>query len=742
MKDPLQTIQTPYEILKVDPGSGKSEIDKAFMVALTKGVPHNIAKQARDILVSNPVERAWFEYLGYNDQSLMQLSPSLSFDPAAFQPDKRATTAKTWESTLRHAFPNIMIAHSLAVFWYWWVMYEEQRISAILDVAGRNGNLTKSDFSKASILKCARKAEGISCNPGKGVCSIADCPWKNDCQPTIPSTREMWERVIAYWGMLTANISFWNTFQGLDSDEAGILREKAIALPKDSLWGLLQKYQQFGDYAPLTEQYRDLELALSMEFESARLVDRAGLKTNFGKICCGRLMLTQMKMLDVTRSAVDKALAGNPKEDHLRRLQALLSPYAMISVLIDKGKPEEALNSIKKLSSEEKASKEIKRLQVRALHILAKLQISLEQVNEALDNWGKALRILKESDNEEIDKAIDAEIRNEIVKACLASASKLGENRRNEAIALLEKGFKLVSDDKLKSLLAELIMRRGIETFLDAQHKLEQDGKTEEILNNLKRGLADLQKATKLGSKEAAEQAKIADSFIQQVNSGLFGLPQEVMSLLGRAGSAAEMGDWDTAINCMKEVLRILGDFAPDTFRQNLSVCYFNRGMEKVNRGIEILNKSAPNPVALVEKMFSQLYYDTDHCAMCKKYIPYNEKRFSLPVSGRDVTLCAHCGNMLFGALNRSNKPDPQALSLIKSGETDLVDAAKYNPLDNNVKERLCEVREVLNKLSEANKTTTDVVVKPKKNFWSQILTWFWVLFIIAMVLSSIFGNK
>jgi len=75
MKDPLQTEQTPHEVLGIRPGASRAEIEAAYMNALEryrsdkKQVPPNKAKGARDALV-RPVERAMLELLQYNSQLL------------------------------------------------------------------------------------------------------------------------------------------------------------------------------------------------------------------------------------------------------------------------------------------------------------------------------------------------------------------------------------------------------------------------------------------------------------------------------------------------------------------------------------------------------------------------------------------------------------------------------------------------------------------------------------------------
>jgi len=579
MKDPIQTIETPYEILGLKPGTSKPEIDRAYMAALGRGVTANEAKNARDALVRYPVERAWYDLREYDDQSLRQLAPSPHDDASVLLPARRASTAQAWEDLLKREFPNLGSVHSLAVLWYWWAMYEEQRVLAILEVARKDADMAKTDLSKGALLRCARKAEGIDCDPRKSKnCQVADCPWRDDCLPLIPSTKEMWERVIAYWGMLNANASFWDGFSGIDKTENEKLKDKAVKSLQDELLKLAQRYQDIDGGAALAEQYRSLDLALLTELKSAQLVGKIGLSMRSSKVSCGILMLTHIGMLDMARSAVDEALANNSGAKNLQRLQDMLSPYSSIAVLLDQRRPKAALAAIRQLGAEEKKSKEVQKLHTRALHSLAKEKASLDQMDEALEAWYSALETSH-------TKEMEDEIRAEIASTCRTKAAAMPSGRRDEAIVLLDKAASLVKDENLRLSLALLLKLRGLETFAKAQTKLkrEKQGVTSEILKAFEIGLADLERAEKMGYEGAAKEAETARSVIKQAKSGFLDLSDEAHELFKEANVAAEAKppDLDKGIECLRKIMKLVGRKTPDEVKKSLAALLNARAVEK-----------------------------------------------------------------------------------------------------------------------------------------------------------------
>jgi len=62
--------------------------------------------------------------------------------------------------------------------------------------------------------------------------------------------------------------------------------------------------------------------------------------------------------------------------------------------------------------------------------------------------------------------------------------------------------------------------------------------------------------------------------------------------LIVKAGKAAEKEEWDTAIQCLREVIRLCGTRTPEIIRKNLAVCLNSRAVEKANRAGKLLEES------------------------------------------------------------------------------------------------------------------------------------------------------
>lgn len=504
MKDPLQTEQTPDEVLGVKPGASKAEIDRAWIQAAGRGVAANEAKTARDMMEGCPVDCAKFALLRYDPQALRGLAPCPLDDPSVLLPTHRARTAEAWESHLRQDFPNLGIAHSLAVLWYWWTMYEEERLVGLMEAAKNDATYRLHDLSKPVLLRQACRARGLTCAPNSRACSQAECPWRDDCRSSAPLLPEMWERVIAYWAMLAAGPFFQSGIVGLSAPDADALRKQFIQSLRDRLLdraqyyseqvaagggraapasirpdpgGRLQGYALVGEdsgpaEAPLAERYRELVLTFSSELETAKALAAARMQTKHGTLACGRLLLGHMGKLAAVRARVKEAVARHPNRPSLRKLRDTLSEYAPVVILLNQRKAEEALEEIGRLPADVQETTEVQVLRARALHLFALQKAGVGVTLEALYLWKLAFQCTR-------PKSLDAEIRAQIAAICDARAVALQNNRRDEAIDLLEKALGLVRDRNLQSRLAELLTQRAVERFNEGLQQAAGD--TQEI---------------------------------------------------------------------------------------------------------------------------------------------------------------------------------------------------------------------------------------------------------------------
>lgn len=654
MKDPLQTEQTPYEVLGVSPEATAAEVERAFMAALARRVPPNTAKNARDALVLHPAKRAWYDLRQYPPAALEKLAPSLPEHPAALDRANRARTALEWETRSKQEFPTLGFLHSLAVLWYWWAVHEEQRMLALLEAAVERGAVPKNGLERANLLRQVRKAEGVTCNPERGAeCTRSDCPWRADCISPAPPFPEMWMQVIAYWSALAASPAFWSGLTGVGAEDAAALKKQLVSSLRDTLMDLATRYDELlargqeaaeaveripgitaatvealrraglnsmrevaragsgtvssaggldepqaariveaarnalGDRAALPARYRGLERDLTTELETAGLMQECGLQTKFGRVSCGVLMLNRMGLTDSARKAVEGVLEKRPDNRPYQRLRDMLSPHAPVAVLLDQRKPEAALEAIARLPAAERKTAAVRALQARAYHQLARQRTSLGQLEAALDAWRSALEVSK-------DRALAAEVEKELVAACNERAAAMQRNRRDDAIALLEKGLEIVRSDRLQMTLAELLTRRGVDTFVAAQRKLEREraGVTREILDAFQTGLADLERAERLGSADAAKQARAAREVLAQAKSGFLDVPEDIRKLLAEAHDAAEAGNLDRGITCLRQVRSRMGSGAPRAIAANLAALLNARAVRTANEAQNLLQRA------------------------------------------------------------------------------------------------------------------------------------------------------
>jgi len=229
MKDPLQTIPTPFEVLNVEPDASKAEIKMALIETLAaRRVPAHEAKKAFDSL-SHPLEQAKRLILQFPAEGLGRLIPNPMRDRNVLSPARRADTAEAWQRQLSRTFPDIETIHCLAVLWYWWTLYEEHRIKALAEAALASCTVAEGTFTKHDLIRAACAADGVTCDPTDyRNCVRKDCPWLEDCRSSAPGPEEMWHRVIAYCGALAAAPEFWSGWPGVSESEANELRERFV----------------------------------------------------------------------------------------------------------------------------------------------------------------------------------------------------------------------------------------------------------------------------------------------------------------------------------------------------------------------------------------------------------------------------------------------------------------------------------------------------------------------------------
>jgi tetratricopeptide (TPR) repeat protein len=688
MKDPLQSEQTPYEVLELERGASDADIDQAFKQGLVKRGNVQKLMAARNAL-QRPAERVLLDLFQYDPQVASRLNPNPLADRSVLELAGRQETAAAWEKQLEADFPDLGIVHSLGVLWYWWVLHLEGQ-------------------------------------PGFG---------------GTPSLEEGWLRVIAYWAMLVGTEQFWSAQGAAGEELASSVRAQVLERLRNNLSDLGQRYRDHRDETGVDRCQR-LELLLTTEVRTAKEAASVGLRTAQGRFACGLLMLEQMGLLEPVEQQLQSALEKNPADEKLLALRNALSPYAPIAALIDSNKPEAALEALAAREKErisrlahsfweqrgrtggsadsdwrraerefgdKPEGKELSILRARAFHCLAKQQASLDKLEDALSSWERALKCPP-------DAELKSHILAEIVSNCQARAAALQQREPETAIAILEMGLQLTPDEKLRSLLAEILAQRSIQTYNEVQEKAKQGKVTRQIVTDCEAALANLEKASKLGSKRATENLPIARRVLEALKAMLTGpplppppppLPDNVARLVQEAGQAAAKEDWDTAIAKLRQATKLAGSKPPEVLKKNLATSLANRAVGNANRAVEMLADAAkahgPGLSELFKSLQSQgLLRSSDECTFCgkSKYSSQGESwyGYELP-DGRKVSLCGKCGSMAQDTFGSAPKPSPEAISLLQSAERDLSEAATLDPSSDHVRKNLSSAREILSKL-------------------------------------------
>lgn len=770
MKDPLQTEMTPYEVLQIERGASKADIQAAFKKAIVRRVPVKDATQAQKDLLS-PQRRLRHDLVHYDAKAVRGLSPCPLDDADALLPARRAATAAAWEASFKQRLTDTGLAHSLGVLWYWWARYEEDRFLPLLTAAHEAGVAPQGRATKPDLLKQVCTARGLTCDPSNSAaCTHADCPYREDCSSPTPSLADMWQHVIGYWSLLDASPHFWDGEWGLPEADIKAVREDFMGGLQHLLLDRAQRYGSCGDqdaaqanleripgigpktaealhaaglntlrdlvnagrevlsalpgvgdakakslvdYAiraldatdALPRQYRTLVLALERERKTAKAVADAGVKMAGGRLCCGVILLRRFGLVDSVRAAAEKTRS--------RALLDALSRYAPVSMLVDAGKPQEALDLIESLPAKDKKTDEICDLRARALRLLGKQQASLHRYALALDTWGTALKEARDAD-------LRRSLSEDIVNTAASQALALEKSRRDDAIDLLDKAVALVNDTKLRDRLADLLTQRGINNFLEGEKQVDAavPAYVEPIVReairaagdrNWDRAIEKLREALKTRPPHGQADADPgADAAIARCRQAVADLERAA-----QLGSKRAREQLDAA----KSHAADWGAGWQDRLTQRLSTYLTNRAVDRANRSIEVYNEAARRHQAYIETVAAggggAFGGNPELAAMAQRLgialppgmgggccVPgcHGDPQYTMTTAGgRKCSLCAHHAEEF-----RTPPRPAEALNLLRGAEADLLEALKLSPASEHARSNLEVVHKALRDVGEA----------------------------------------
>jgi tetratricopeptide (TPR) repeat protein len=549
-----------------------------------------------------------------------------------------------------------------------------------------------------------------------------------DAKAELP-VDELWKPAIACWGMVLAGS------EGRAPAGGPAISKEVAARVTDGLRSRLLDQAQKRQRA----RYQEMELALVTEIRTAKEIAAAGIRNEKGTISCGPLMLGRIGILDSVREQVESGALRQPGNTRLAALRDSLSPFSGISALLSAQKPQAAADAIEALPSGDRARGEVQRLKARAYLEIGKQQASLGQVDEALGAWRQALAC---KNAEEVGKTVRAEV----VTFCQQRAAAIQSTERERAMEILEHGLRIVEkDEKLSLTLAEMLVSRAIGILNAAHEKVEKGdaAAAREAIKEIERGIADLDRAEKLGSERARENAATARRMLQAVKSGGTGAVGKAAPALKAANEAAEKGDWPVAVKSLRAALKAAPADARDQLRKNLAVALSNGAIGAANRAMSMINSAANAPNEALQFVFEQMRKNRfqSGCAICSKEqwqsdawytlnIPETADPFGLPSLVKpdtiEVHICGTCRDAMQKMASTRSAPPAEAFKLLDGARADLKEATKLDPANENARSSLKSIEETIGQVKELRKQAKGS--KKSDGTWVGVVVWILII--------------
>ncbi len=578
MKDPLQVSQSPYDILGLDETATRQSIMDAFREALVNRVPAGKASDAQNRL-KDPKNRAMIDIFRYHKPFLNQLLPSVVNDPSKLL-NRRMEVTTSWENISRKLFPNYPSIHSLAVLWYWWVNYEEEK-----RWAKYNG-------------KPFQEIEGAA---------------------EAPNLEVLWSNTIAYWTMVISSNEFWKDWL---KDRDGQVEMKAL---KDSLeshlTNRLQNYDEkyleavkshnlpAGNWGSLTNSslspYRELLSLFGSEMNTVKNMRRAsvtilnkGQKTD---VFAGRLILERFNLLDDARKEVEKKLSANQDNKYLKQAHYGLSEYWRMAYLIDASDYTSAIEEYEGLAKDKQTSKEARSLVSEAYREEGIRLFGEEKFDEAFDRWEKSFKT-----GQEIEETAA-----NLTEKVTQKANAIKNNQPDEAVNILDKALAITKKydkagkhhENIKQQFGSMLKTMAInitnETMESINKLLKPPPTTEagkerarkkiekEEIPQLKKAQVYLKRSVDLGNQSAKKDLKDVEELIKKIEQPdslyLSSVPEDVLLYIK---NLMEKKDFNAAIDYIEK-----SPYKKE-LQGVLAQVHQQRAFKQTNEFIEAFNKT------------------------------------------------------------------------------------------------------------------------------------------------------
>ncbi len=550
MKDPIQKILTPYEVLDLDPTIpiDKERIDSAFRDKSDK----EGAKEAQAIL-NDPVKRALVDIFMYNDGTLSLMAPNVYSDIEHLIKN-RHKIGKSWKKSQRKYFPFYPLTHLSAVFWYQWLIYEEEKLWS--EQIGGSGYIIR----------------GMS---------------------ESPSVDELWKDTIYNWVTLVNCEEFWFdwvgeiSIPGLTQKDSLLINELKKGVEekiKNHISDFGERYRSRGNIVE-AERFKNYIKLYSAEKRSSKIISKSGLSRFIKErkyfYTSGKMLLERLDIQDDLISLLEIEISKEPENVALKKVMSVFTSFEELDftkeVVKDNGSLQKRLlpdDSIKPVEDAKSTKSELI------------LKNSKQLLKEG--NWEEAARIWE---SELKVGQLKSRHMAEMVDVVKNESYLVGKDEPDRAIGILESFTKVFPDKILFESLSSIYFARGISKMNNALKKIPRKTSQDiiepekailkmaalksEIKSETESGLNDMQKAAELNPKN--------ENILVQIEKGFANLNDiELLDVY----KAIELKDFRYKDRKLKDILKL----NPDNERakelldvSGSDVCWFCK------------NKSVPN---------------------------------------------------------------------------------------------------------------------------------------------------
>ena len=576
MRDPLNNSENAFSLLGLSSNTNGEEVSQFIesrteaQLAAMSSIETTSLKQLQD-----PLYLARLPILDFLPEYLKDVVPTPLSNPVLLDLPTRPDTVHAWEDIFKRQFPDQGLTHTLAVTWYWWIHFEEEKLAAFYIFAESENVEVAPQLHRKELLGKLRQKGTFE--QQKWIEEEYDLTTAN-----YPTLNVMLQKFVNYWVMLLSYQKFWKNRMDLPASDCLKMRDNLLQEIKKWLTGFEKRMRKTGmklrrenglvaneeveTPAPTSAVFKNfikemdpiyamMASILVEEFKLSQTMVAANLLHNGKPLACGRRILSELAICKQIRREVMDRFDSNPESQPLQQINAELSPYSRIEKMIQLKKGHEALAEIERLSPEERQESEVEDLKAKIFTLLGENEINAGREGNGLEEWRSALSMVR-------TKAIRESLVLSMTATTQTRAEKLGKADPQKGIEFLENIIRMIPDETLKATMGSLLAKKSA-VLLDSLDKQDKRGTlrcSQETINNLRQSRKDLEYALRLGHRSAIEHLERSRKMESDAELGLLGLPKGLKTLLLGALKSRQRHEYGSAVSQYRSLLGKLKD--------------------------------------------------------------------------------------------------------------------------------------------------------------------------------------